>query len=107
MDEQLKELYYLEEDTGSYGGVERYYRRAVEAKVPNISRNAVRDFLSSQRAYTLHKPARRHFIRNRIYVGSIDQQWQADLADMVGLERDNSGHRYVFTVIDVFFKYAW
>ena len=26
---------------------------------------------------------------------------------MVGLERDNGGHRYVLTVIDVFSKYAW
>ena len=87
--------------------MERLYRRAVEAKVPNISRNAVREFLSRQRAYTLQKPGRRHFIRNRIYVGSIDKQWQTDLADMVGLERDNGGHRYVLTVIYVFSKYAW
>ena len=45
MDEQLKELYYSEEDMGSFGGVERLYRRAVDAKVLTISRNAVRDFL--------------------------------------------------------------
>ena len=44
MDEQLKELYYSEKDTGSYGGVERLYRRVVEAKVPNISRNTEREF---------------------------------------------------------------
>ena len=105
MDEQLKELYYSEEDTESYGNVERLSGRAVEAKVYNISRNAVREFLSRQRVYTLHKPARRHFIRNRIYVGGIDQQWQADLADIIKLERNDGGHRYVLTVIDVCFKY--
>ena len=107
MDEQLKALYYSVEGTGSFGGVERLYRRAVKAKVQDISRNAVREILTRQPAYTLHKPARRHIIRNSIYVGSIDQQWQADLADIVGLERDNGGHRYVLTVIDVFSKYAW
>ena len=79
----------------------------MEDQVPHITRNAVREFLSRQRAYTLHKPARRHFPRNRIYVGSIDKQWQADLADMVGLQRDNNGNRYILTVIDVFSKYAW
>ena len=99
-------MYYSADDTGSYGGVERLYRRAVEDQVPHITRNAVRDFLSRQRAYTLHKPARRHFPRIRIYVGSIDKQWQADLAVMVGL-RDNNGNRYILTVIDVFSKYAW
>ena len=107
MDERLKELYYSTDDTGSYGGVERLYRRAVEDQVPHITRNAVREFLSRQRAYTLYKPARRHFPRNRIYVGSIDKQWQADLADMVGLQRDNNGNRYILTVIDVFSKFAW
>ena len=76
-------------------------------KVSYITRNAVSDFLSRQRAYTLHKPARRHFPRNRIYVGSIDKQWQAELADMVGLQRDNNGNRYILTVLDVFLKYAW
>ena len=75
MDERPKELYYSADDTGSYGGVERLYRRTVEDKLPHITRNAVRDFLSRQRAYTLNKPARRHFPRNRIYVGSIDKQW--------------------------------
>ena len=107
MEDSLKKLYYSAEDTGSYGGLERLYRRAVEAQVPDITRDAVRDFLSRQRAYTLHKPARRHFPRNRIYVGKIDKQWQADLADMVGLQRDNGGKRYILTVIDVFSKFAW
>ena len=30
MDERLKELYYSADDPGSYGGIERLYRRAVE-----------------------------------------------------------------------------
>ena len=79
----------------------------MEDQVPHITRNGVREFLSRQRGYTFHKPARRQFSRNRIYVGCIDKQWQADLADMVGLQRDNTGNRYILTVIDVFSKYAW
>ena len=65
MDQALKALYYSVDNTGSSGGVERLYRSAVESHVPHITRNAVREFLSRQRAYTLHKPARRHFTRNR------------------------------------------
>ena len=107
MDAKRKELYYSADDTKSYGGVERLYWREVEDQVFHITRNAVREFLSRQRAYTLHKPARRHFPRNRIYAGSIDKQWQADLADMVRLQRDNNGNRYILTIINVFFKFAW
>ena len=72
MDEALKALYYSVDNSGSFGGVERHYRSAVEAHVPNITPDAVRDFLSRQRAYTHHKPARRHCTRNRTYVGKID-----------------------------------
>ena len=107
MDEALKKLYYAPGDSGSYGGIERLYRRAKETRVPHVTRDAVRDFLGKQQAYTLHRPARRHFPRNRTYVGKIDQQWQADLADMVGLQRDNDRQRYILTVIDVFSKFAW
>ena len=107
MEQSLARIYYDSGDPGSYGGIERLYQRALEERVPNVSREAVKKFLSSQRAYTLHRPARRHFPRNRIFVSGIDRQWQADLADMVGLTRDNSGHRYILTVIDVFSKYAW
>ena len=63
--------------------------------------------MRGKQAYTLHKPARRHYTRNHIYVGGIDVQWQADLADMQGLACQNDGMRYLLTVIDVFSKFAW
>ena len=62
------------------------------------------EYLRGEQAYTLHKPARRHYKRIPIYVGGIDAQWQADLADMQGFARQNDGMRYLLTVIDVFFK---
>ena len=40
-------------------------------------------------------------------VGSIDKQWQADLADMQCLSKNNDGYKYLLTVIDCFSKYAW
>ena len=40
-------------------------------------------------------------------VGSIDKQWQADLADMQSLAKQNDGYKYLLTVIDCFSKYAW
>ena len=58
-------------------------------------------------AYTLHKPIRRHFKRNRVIVGGIDQQWQMDLADMQSMQKFKDGYRYLLVCIDVFSKYAW
>ena len=51
----------------------------------NVSRNKIKKWLMKQDTYTLHKPIRRHFKRNRVIVGGIDQQWQMDLADVQAL----------------------
>ena len=60
-----------------------------------------------QDAYTLHKPIRRLFKRNRVIAGSIDQQWLMDLADMQSMQKFNDGYCYLLVCIDVFSKYAW
>ena len=64
----LKEIYYNPEDSGSYGGVEKLYRSAKQNGVEKITRGRIKQFLSDQHSYSLHKPARRHLKRNRTYV---------------------------------------
>ena len=103
----LKCIYHNPQDPVSLGGIDRLLRRAKQLQVPRVSRQYVVEYLRGEQAYTLHKPARRHYQRNHIYVGGIDAQWQADLADMQGLARQNEGMRYLLTVIDVFSKFAW
>ena len=103
----LKRAYHDPADPGSLGGVDRLLRRAKELKIPDVDRETVENVLKQEQAYTLHKPARRRFPRNHIYVKGIDGQWQADLADMQSLSRQNDGMRYILTVIDVFSKFAW
>ena len=104
---QLDKIYYDPKDAGSYGGVDRLLRRARALGVRGVNVNNVSSYLTDQQAYSLHKPARKHFRRNKTITGSIDKQWQADLADMQALSRTNSGVKYILTVIDVFSKYAW
>ena len=103
----LKKLYYDPEDPGSYGGVEKLLRAGKKAGLTNLTRTNVSEFLRDQQAYSLHKPARKNFTRNPTYAKGIDQQWQADLADMQGLKRANNNIGYIMTVIDVFSKRAW
>ena len=105
--DQLKKIYYDPQDEGSYGGVEKLFRAGKKAGIANLTRAKVKQFLTDQQAYSLHKPARKNFGRNPTYVKGIDHQWQADLADMQGLKRDNNGFNYIMTVIDVFSKKAW
>ena len=100
-------IYHDPKDPGSLGGVKRLLRHAKELHAPSTKRNKIEEYLRSEQAYTLHKSTRGRFTRNHTYVAKIDAQWQADLADMQNIGRQNGGMRYLLTVIDVFSKFAW
>ena len=107
MDDYLSSVYYDPKRSGGFGGAERLYKDVKKEGKFAISRKEIREWLMKQDAYTLHKPMRRHFKRNRVIVGGIDQQWQMDLADMQSMQKFNDGYRYLLVCIDVFSKYAW
>ena len=46
-------------------------------------------------------------VTRKYLVHDIDDQWQADLADVSAISRYNNGHRFILTVIDIFSRYAW
>ena len=54
--------------------------------------------------YTLPKPVRYNFPRNRVIFTEIDDQWQADISS---LACSNKGYKFLLTCIDVFSKFAW
>jgi transposase InsO family protein len=107
MDDYLPSIYYDPKRSGGFGGVGRLYQDVKKEGKFKISRKEIKEWLMKQDAYTLHKPMRRHFKRNRVIVGGIDQQWQMDLADMQSMQKFNDGYRYLLVCIDVFSKYAW
>ena len=97
----LEKAYYNLKHPGSLGGVSAL-TRATKQK-----RNKVKEWLSFEDVYTLHKPVRRKFLRRRTIVGGIDHQWQADLIDLQKLKKENAGHVFLLTCIDVLSKHAW
>jgi len=78
----MENVYYDPLNPGSFGGVIPVVRqtRSNTAKI------------SSQDAYSLHKPTRRHFPRRKAFAKGIDDLFQADLADMQNLSRFNDGY---------------
>ena len=67
----------------------------------------MKQWLKKQPTYTLHRQARKRYPTRQYIVHDIDEQWQADLAE-VGLIADkNQGHRFILTVIDIFSRFAW
>lgn len=96
----MDKIYYNPSDSGSFGGVKRLQHRS---KQPN----KVKNWLTYQDAYTLHKPVRKKFTRRRVLVGGIDDQWQCDLVDLTSISHLNDQYKFLLTCIDVLSKYAW
>jgi hypothetical protein len=105
-DNILRAIYYDQKNPASFSSSLRLYKAAKEIN-PNITHSIVKDWLSGEFTYTLHKPLRKKFLRNPIIVEDIDQQWEADLVDMQEFQSQNDNYKYILTVIDVLSKYAW
>ena len=102
----LKEIYYNPENPGSFGSVNKLYERA-KLKNHNITLEDVKNWLSGELTYTLHKQARQNWKREKILVSAPCEQYQADLVDMQSFSRQNKGFRYILTIIDCFTRYAY
>lgn len=56
----------------------------------------------------LHRPARKNYPRRHVDVRGLDETWQADLVDLSAYtQHNNSGYKYLLTIIDIFSKFAW
>ena len=76
IDKYLASVYFDPKRSGSYGCVERLYNDVKTEGLHDISREKIKEWLKKQDAYTLHKPIRKKFQRNRVVVNGIDVQWQ-------------------------------
>ncbi|GFV84592.1 uncharacterized protein F54H12.2 [Trichonephila clavipes] len=99
----LEKAYREPEQPGSFGGVEALFR-ATNGKFP---RKDIKKWLSGKDSYTLHKPIKKKFRKNRVFVNRMNKQFQADLVDMQSLTKFNDGYRFLLTCICVLSKYAW
>lgn len=98
---KLARRYYDPRSLGSFGGVEPLRKNSA------TNRKTIKNWLSFQDTYTLHKPVTHKFQRRRVIVGGIDHQWQADLIDVGNLKKANNGFVFLLTCIDVLSKFAW
>jgi transposase InsO family protein len=60
-----------------------------------------------QNSYSLHHPAYHTFARRRVYIHSVDDQWQTDLVEMQQYKSESYNFNCILAVIDCFSKYAW
>jgi transposase InsO family protein len=101
LEERLKRIYYNPKHPAALSSAP-VLAKAAKASIPQTQ-----TWLKSQAAYTLHRHARKRYPTRRYFVSDIDEQWQADLADMVDVQQWNRGYRYILTVIDILSRYGW
>lgn len=103
---ELRKIYYDLSNPSSFSSIQKLYDEAKKRNIP-VTYDKVKEWLSDQLPYSLHKDARVRWKRNKIHVSTLNQQWQADLTFMDEFTSENDGHKYILTVIDCFSKYAY
>ncbi|GBN66759.1 hypothetical protein AVEN_169118-1 [Araneus ventricosus] len=93
VENSLEKFYKNLEEPASFAGLNAL-SRAVRNR---IKTKDIKKWLETEESYTLHKAVRRKFKRNRVIVGGIDEQFQADLLDMQFLSKYNSEYKYLLT----------
>jgi len=101
MNELLSDIYY---DPSHPAGLSSAQKLANASGTPL---KKVKEWLKAQPTYTLHRSARKKYPTRNYIVHDIDEQWQADLADVALIADQNKGYRFILTVIDLFSRYAW
>jgi hypothetical protein len=103
----LTELYYDPQKAGSFSGLHKFWNVIKDNNEYNLTYGDVKEWLNGQEVYVRHKPVKRVFERQRIIMSALDQQWDADIMDMVKFSRKNNGYRYLAVFIDIFSRYIW
>ena len=97
----MEDVCYNPSDPGSFKCIKRMKERY------NKKRKDVRKWLTFQDTYTLHKLVRKSFLRRRVLVHGIYDQWQIGLVDLSSLSRVNDNYKFILTCIDDLSKYEW
>ena len=101
MDQKLKTIFYDPKNPAGFASIAKL------AKESGYSKAKVKTWLKAQPTYTLHRQARKRYPTRKYIVHDIDEQWQADLADVSQLASHNQGNHFILTVVDIFSRFAW
>jgi hypothetical protein len=101
VDNLLSKIYFTPAKAGSFGSLEGL------ARASKINRNVVKHFLARSKTYSLHKPVRLRFKRNKMTALALHETHQIDLIDLSKYRKSNDNKRFVLCVIDILSRYLW
>ena len=107
VDKYLKKLYYTPSQPGSLGGARKLYEAVKRDGKYKLTLADIKQWLSGQETYSLHRPARKNFERNHVVTVGAWEQGDSDLMDLQRYAKQNNGIRFILIMIDVFSRYLW
>ena len=94
----MNNIYFDSEHPGAFAGPYKLYKIIKKIGKPT-SYNSVEKWLQDQDAFTLIRPVKYKFKRQRIVIQARDDVWAAELAGDMNLSQHNIGIHFL---IDVF-----
>ncbi len=105
MEETLSNIYFDINNPASFGSAYRLYKAAKKID-QTITLSKVKNWLSGQTAYVLHRSSKTKFPRRKTISKGLHWQWQGDIAVMDAIRRYNNNFRYILVNIDIFSRQA-
>lgn len=100
----LKRIWRNPSHPASFTGITKLYYAAKKEGLHKINVAKVKNFLATEKAYTLHKPARKIYKHDKVMVYGPSELWEADLAHMNALARRNDNVAYLLCLVDTYTK---
>jgi hypothetical protein len=107
-DQSLNKIYFNPGQPGAFAGPDKLNKVLLQKQGANKTiPKDVKSWVQNQDAYSLLRPLKRKFRRNRIIPAGRDDLWDMDLADVSNIAKYNNGIKFWLIVIDVFSRYLW
>lgn len=105
VDSVLKQIYNNLSSAGAFYGPDKLYKVLKSKGIHNIGKHTVKKWLQNQDDYSLQKPIRKRFKTPKVVVSGIDNEFDADLANVSNISSENNGYTQLLVVIDIFSKF--
>lgn len=103
----LSQMYLNPRHPASFQSPADLYRAVRNEGRHKLTHSQIRTWIQTQEGYSKNKKVNRQFQRNRVVVGGVDDQWDADLASFFSYAENNDQVKYLLVVVDIFSRYAW
>jgi hypothetical protein len=94
-EQYLKKIYYDPSNPASFSGPDKLHRFVRKDGKFVLSKYKIRKWLQRQESYSLQRPLKRSFKRNKVIVKGIDDQWDVDLIDMTKFANYNNEYNFI------------